>query len=52
MFANLIQHDRSKYIAIDYHFVCERVASGDLVVRYILTSSQVADMLTKGLSSK
>ncbi|CAH9136151.1 unnamed protein product [Cuscuta epithymum] len=28
---NPIQHDRSKHIKIDYHFVRERVAHGDLV---------------------
>jgi len=32
MFANPIHHDRSKHIAVDYHFVRERVAAGDLVV--------------------
>jgi len=32
MSANLIHHDCSKHIAIDYHFVHERVSAGDLVV--------------------
>ncbi|CAH9064067.1 unnamed protein product [Cuscuta epithymum] len=30
---NPIQHDRNKHIKIDYHFVRERVAHGDLVVK-------------------
>ena len=32
MSANLIQHDCSTHIAVNYRFVCERVAIGDLVV--------------------
>lgn len=35
MTANPVMHDRSKHIAVDYHFVRERVAAGDLTVRYI-----------------
>jgi len=30
----------------------ERVAHGDLVIRYIPTKLQLADIFTKGLSSK
>ena len=52
MMVNPVQHDRSKHIAVDYHFVHERVALGDLVVRYIPTQLQLADIFTKGLSSK
>jgi len=37
MSANPMQHDRSKHIALDYHFVRKRVADGDLVIRYIPT---------------
>ena len=52
MFANPIHHDCSKHIAVDYHFVGEQVAVGDLVVRYIPTSLQIANIFAKGLSSK
>ena len=52
MSANPVQHDRSKHIAVDYHFVRERVADGDLVILYIPTSIQVADAFTRGLSAK
>ncbi|CAH9137156.1 unnamed protein product, partial [Cuscuta epithymum] len=48
---NPIQHDRSKHIKIDYHFVRERVAHGDLVVKYVPTQLQLADIFTKNLSS-
>jgi len=37
MSTNPVQHDRSKHIVVDYHFVRERVADRDLVLRYIPT---------------
>ncbi|CAH9084991.1 unnamed protein product [Cuscuta europaea] len=48
--ANPIQHARSKHIAIDYHFVRERVAHGDLLVQYVPTKFQLADIFTKSLA--
>ena len=47
---NLVHHDRSKHIKIDYHFIRERVSHGDLVVQYVLIELQIADIFTKGLS--
>ena len=38
MEVNPVQHDRSKHIMLDYHFVHERVTYGVLVVRYIPTN--------------
>ena len=52
MAINPVQHDCSKQIAVDCHFVRERLAHGDLVVRYIPTKLQLANVFTKGLSSK
>ncbi|CAH9141869.1 unnamed protein product [Cuscuta epithymum] len=49
---NPIQHDRSKHIKIDYYFVREQVAHGDLIVKYIPTQFQLADIFTKNLSSQ
>ena len=51
MCANPMRHDRSKHIAVDYHFVRERIVDWDLVIRYIPTTTQVADVFTKGLST-
>lgn len=50
--ANPIQHVRSKHIHIDYHFVRERVAHGDLLVKHIPTHLQLADIFTKRLPNQ
>jgi hypothetical protein len=46
---NPIYHKRSKHIAIRYHFVRERIQSGDIKLSYLPTDQQLADLLTKPL---
>jgi hypothetical protein len=50
MSKNPIQHQRTKHVEIDLHFVRERVALGDVRVIHVPTS-QFADIFTKGLPS-
>jgi hypothetical protein len=44
-------HARTKHIDIRYHFIRERIESGDILLDYIHTSENAADMFTKGLHS-
>ncbi|PHT81942.1 hypothetical protein T459_14957 [Capsicum annuum] len=44
-------HERTKNIDVRYHFVCEIVAHGDIMVSKISTHDNPADMLTKMLLS-
>jgi hypothetical protein len=48
---NLMQHQRTKHVQIDLHFVRHLVAVGDVRVLHIPTTSQFADIFTKGLPS-
>jgi len=48
---NLVQHQRTKHVEIDFHFVHDRVAIGDVRVLHVPTTSQFADIFTKGLPS-
>lgn len=42
-------HKRTKHIAIKFHFIRDRIASGEIVLGYIPTEHQLADGLTKQL---
>ncbi|CAH9118192.1 unnamed protein product [Cuscuta europaea] len=46
---NLVFHSRMKHVAIDFHFVRQRVQRGLLEVHHIPSSAQIADSLTKPL---
>jgi hypothetical protein len=47
---NTVFHDRSKHIEIKYYFLRDKVQRGEVVLQYISTNEQTADILTKPLS--
>jgi hypothetical protein len=48
---NSVQHQRTKHVEIDLHFVRDHVAAGAVRVLHVPTTSQFADIFTKGLPS-
>lgn len=47
---NLVFHSRSKHVELDVHYVRDKVLAKSLDVRYVPSSEQLADALTKPLS--
>ena len=46
---NPVQHDRTKHVEVDRHFIRERVISKELCLPFVPTVQQCADIFTKGL---
>ena len=49
---NPIQHSRTKHIEIRHHFLRDHVQKGDVVIKFVSTENQLADIFTKPLSEE
>jgi hypothetical protein len=47
--SNPIYHARTKHIEVNYHFIREKVVNTNILVKFISTKNQIADVFTKGL---
>ena len=46
---NLVQHDRTKHVEVDRHFIKENLDSGLICTPFVTSSDQLAHILTNGL---
>ena len=49
---NPVQHDRTKHVEVDKHFIKENLEEKVVEMPYIKTEDQLADILTKAVNSK
>ena len=46
---NPVQHSKTKHIDVCHHFIRDHIKQGDIVVLFINTQEQLADIFTKPL---
>ena len=49
---NIVQHDRMKHVEVDDHFIKEKLETKIVQFPFVKSKDQLADMLTKVVSSK
>ncbi|CAL2257550.1 unnamed protein product [Prunus armeniaca] len=49
---NLVQHDRTKHVEVDRHFIKEKLEHKLIYIPFVPSSEQLADMLTHAISKR
>ena len=49
---NPVQHDRTKHVEIDRHFIKDHLEKATVELPHVASAEQLADMLTKGVCSR
>ena len=49
---NPIQHSRTKHIDIKHHFIRDHALKGEIILEFVSTKEQLADILTKPLDGE
>lgn len=52
MAENTLQHNKSKHVEISKHFIKEKTEAKVIILEHIPSKDQVADILTKHVSTK
>ena len=47
---NPVQHDKTKRVEIDKHFISEKLDNDNMCIMYIPSNQQIADVLIEGLT--
>lgn len=52
MAENLVQHNKSKHVEIDRHFLREKIEDKIINVEHVSSSNQVVDIITKPVTTQ